>query len=242
MSHYFLLLKIFLTYSLLSPIANAVAVTLTKTEFHRVLSVGKAEFQTLAASEGERLEVYADYESDFDNAYSRREGTEVSLIFYGGIKSRPLMNSDVLALVFCHELGHLYGGTPYSLPELRKSIEGQADDWAIRSGCLARLLERVPAGPVVENDSREWIENFCKEDGGDFCFRTLNAIKGLTRGFSRGAGEKTPSFSSPDPRQVSETLRTHPSPQCRMDSYLAAYRGIKRPACWFFRDFQSINL
>jgi hypothetical protein len=210
---------------------------LSEKDFYETLSHGKAHFQTLAASQGEVLEVYADYDTEFDNAYSRREGSQVSITVYGGLKNRPLMNSDVLSLVFCHELGHLYGGEPYSNADLKKSLEGQADYWALFSGCADDLLARTPPPIPTSEDSVDWIDQNCRENDPTRtplqCRRLMIAIERLSKAFHRGPRESSPHFWTPDPSRVNETLRTHPAVQCRMDTLFRASRRLSRPLCWF---------
>jgi len=210
---------------------------LSKQDFYRTLGLGKALFQPLAEAHFEELEIYAAYDSQLDNAFARREGKEVSLTFFGGMRLRVGMNRDVLALIFCHELGHLYGEDPYSNRELRKSVEGQADYWAILSGCFETMLENMPdPNDWTAQDPRQNIADLCRGTLRN-CERVHRAMIRLARSVRRERGEAAPDLMLRDNSQVEETLRTHPSAQCRLDTFRAGFQKLPRPSCWFKETF-----
>lgn len=126
-------------------------------------------------------------------------------------------SASVLQFLFCHELGHILGGTPYKTKKLGRkyehvllSVEGQADYWAGLS-CLSSFTDQ----PL--------------ESAFDF-FSTLSRMVQSWTGessfyqFSRDAEEIHTYYDS-----------EYPSFQCRFNSAVAGIRHESRPTCWFPR-------
>lgn len=173
---------------------------------------------------------------------------------------QPKMTDDVLTLILCHELGHLFGGSPLRpVPEgwdgpvgpngeSLFSAEGQADYYASRV-CFRKLAgpsaRKVPApSPRVKAIcEKEWGMDVV---GIELCERTaVAALAFLTLNF-----EFPISFETPDQTVADRTLvAEYPLRQCRLDTFVSAAgvraeRGLdlrilpaepreSRLPCWF---------
>lgn len=197
---------------------------LSKKRFYSVISLMKATYEPLAQQHGRKLEFLASYEENWAQAFSRRWETD-QIIVFGGIAGIPGMTEDSLALILCHELGHLYGGVPYSDVYNQLAVEGQADYWATLfcfSEVVAKLPNRIPLSSSLSS-CRNNIQ----------CARTLDASLVMTAFFADNRSLPHPSLETPDISVVTEVLMTHPSPQCRLDTLWAGIQKNNRPQCWF---------
>jgi hypothetical protein len=187
--------------------------TITKSEFLTTLSLARKIFAPLAATNNRKLEIFSDWNSDWTQAFARRWDTDQILI-YGGIARITAGTQDSLALLICHELGHLYGGIPYSDEHNQLSAEGQADWWATNY-CWSRFSEQLPS---TNPDSKD---------------RALRAALVVTAFYAKNRNIPAPLPNTPDSTVVEETVLTHPEPQCRLDTYLAGLINNPRPLCWW---------
>lgn len=185
---------------------------MTKTQFRSTVATARRLFSYLAENNGRRLEFFTDWDSDWAQAFARRWESDQILI-HGGIARIPGGNVDSLALLICHELGHLYGGTPYSDSHNSLSAEGQADWWATKE-CWPVIA------PALSSDV-------------DIGGRGQRAALVATAFYAANRGLSAPKVSTPDPSEVGKTLLTHPEPQCRLDTYVAGLKGQERPRCWW---------
>lgn len=175
-----------------------------KRDFFRLLKKFQNQFTPLALTYGDTLNVMGGWnDPTADMAFSRRWGNDAQILVYRGMAHRKELGQKGLMLILCHELGHLYGGTPSS--SMGNSVEGQADYWATNI-CLTQVLP--------------------KEDH-------LFAINEVAHFLANNWDVKIPSEETPDTTIVDETLQVHPHPQCRFDTYLAGLRMQPRPRCWF---------
>lgn len=214
------------------------------------------------------------------NAYATKDDNNNPLIrVTGGMANHELLTTDGLALILCHEVGHFLGGEPKKLrgrstKRSWSSAEGQADYYA-NAVCLKKLFRILP--PIQEfkeiketatlartekslnGINRSYlneIERLCETP---LCNRialaSLNVaqVYATTRFFNREL-----SFTYPDNSTVYETLYSHPNPQCRLDTMVAALRckdseklsfklndpisgacktpEFRRPRCWYYPD------
>lgn len=196
-----------------SPFAHATSDSITRTEFLTTLSLARKIFSPLATVSNRRLEIFSDWNSNWTQSFARRWDTDQVLI-YGGIARIPGGTQDSLALLICHELGHLYGGTPYSDISNLLSAEGQADWWATNY-CWPRFAEQLPSTNPDIND------------------RALKAALVVTAFYAANRNIPAPQPNTPDATVVEETLLTHPEPQCRLDTYIAGLENAPRPSCWW---------
>jgi len=185
----------------------------SKTDFRLVLAALEKVFSPVAASMSRTLEFQYDWDADWAQAFARRWETD-QVVIYGGIARIPGSTTDSLALILCHELGHLYGGEPFSDEYNKLALEGQADYFATLD-CWDRVITEIP---VREGNERD---------------RAFAAALTVTAFFASNRGIAAPKIETPDTTVVTTTLKTHPEPQCRLDTYMAGLEKAERPRCWW---------
>jgi hypothetical protein len=221
MSEYPFLMKILTALLLISINASASidgfnrtpAQKLPKRQFLEVIRLLREEFQPLAQANGRRLVFQTDYDDDWAQAFARRWETD-QVVVYGGMAGLKGGSEDSLALILCHELGHLYGGQPFGDDVNKLALEGQADYWST-SVCFRKIVSKLT--------TRD----------GSMNVRTIEAAKVVTAFYADNINLPHPMLLSPDPTRVSVSLKTHPTPQCRLDTLMAGLKFESRPACWF---------
>lgn len=186
---------------------------ITRNQFLQTLAIARKTFSNLATDNHRRLEIFSDWNSDWTQAFARRWDTD-QLLIYGGLARIPQGSQDSLALLICHELGHLYAGRPYSDEHNALSAEGQADWWATQY-CWPRFIQQLPNSSLTANE------------------RAIKAALIVTAFYARNRNIPAPTVETPDLTEVDETVLTHPEPQCRLDTYLAGLFNQPRPRCWW---------
>lgn len=134
-----------------------------------------------------------------------------------GVLKAPGLTPDVLRILVCHELGHLFGGDP------KKDVPYEWDG---------------PVGP-------DGFSLLSAEGQADYysaeCFRKLTDNKVSSDRIAK-AGlafltlvKKFPiAINTPDLSVTPELIRnSYPSRQCRLDTIVRAARGESRPLCWY---------
>jgi len=208
---------------------------ITKKVFNEELSLMQKRFSFLAEEKKYTLEIYPDWDATtWANALARRWPPEDQIIVYSGLAYRKEFLTDTLALGVCHELGHLYGGVPYSDNYNQISGEGQADYWAT-TNCF---VEAMNLFDYKDDDStpRIAVKNFCETQtkfSSALCIRLLKAVERLGSFFAHNAKLPEPHFETPDQGVVNQTVLTHNDPQCRVDTFMAGLFGGDRPKCWY---------
>lgn len=197
---------------------------LPKARFHAVIKVLENEFQSLAAANGRKLEFYTDYDEDWAQAFARRWETD-QVIVYGGASGLSGGSEDSFALILCHEVGHLYGGEPYSDDHNKLAVEGQADFWSTRE-CFKRVVGKLSVKVASESSLK-----YCK--GEVVCARTVDAALVVTAFYADNRSLVHPKLETPDLSVAEATNRTHPLPQCRLDTLRAGLEFLIRPLCWY---------
>lgn len=213
------------------------AYTITRAEFLSTLSIARKLFTPLAAEKNRRLEIFSDWNSNWTQAFARRWDTDQVLI-YGGIARIPGGTQDSLALLLCHEIGHLYAGAPYSDEHNMLSAEGQADWWATNL-CwfqLAKELKTSTQNLRTTSNSLSEISQPPAEELFKLKDRALKAALIVTAFYAANRNIPAPLIETPDLTIVDKTLLTHPEPQCRLDTYVAGLIGSPRPFCWWKAD------
>lgn len=185
---------------------------ISKTLFQRTIINIAKEFQELPDWLNEKLLVYADWNSPTADSALARRWDNAQLLVYRGMAHRREIDPDSLALIVCHELGHLYGGAPLKPEGKYIAAEGQADYFATRY-CLRRALASIRKDRIDE--------------------RALAAIHRVGAFLANNWEHPIPSFKTPAQNSVSKTILDHPKPQCRFDTYWAGYNGMPRPNCWY---------
>ena len=156
------------------------------------------------------------------------DGTFWVVNVYGGLPRHQLTTTHSFTLAVCHELGHFFGGLPYSGINLYPS-EGQADYWGALK-CLKKYLLLYPSERVVDVELPSNVRQKChtiynsSSEEEQICLRVALSGYQLAQMFLSIKEENNRiDFSTPDPLVVSQTnYSSYPSTQCRLDSYLAA--------------------
>lgn len=195
------------------PVLKFVDGGLTRTEFTQTIKTFEAVFASYAARDNRVFEILSDWNESWPQAFARRWETD-HLIVYGGIARIPGSTVDSFALTLCHEVGHLYGGEPFGDEHNRMAVEGQADYWAT-SECWEKIVHELP---LREGSVQE---------------RGVAAAIILTAFFAANRNLPAPRVETPDTSVAERINRTHPLPQCRLDTYLAGLELKERPLCWW---------
>jgi hypothetical protein len=154
----------------------------------------------------------------------------VSVYVRGGLVRVPEMTENILALVLCHELGHVLGGAPYQdIPGSEwTSIEGQADFFA-SSQCLPKYLQKISDDKLSSIELKK---------------KVLETSLAATLFFQKySPSEKEPVALEKTASEIATTLNriSYPSLQCRLDTFKAGASCVtgpttcKAPACWLPR-------
>ena len=228
------------------PTNARVASGLTEREFNDVLD----EFEGVMWDEvnnqegGAKLTVKRRWNDGAVNAYAAQYGIYREVTFFGGLARHPLMTTDAMRLVACHELGHHLAGRPY-WPQRDPSnpyifIEG-TEDWAASEGesdyyaslkCFRHLVIEGQKNnfPILSSDLTKYPKSefnearkkcdasFTDSQDQEVCLRA--SLAGLTLGnLFKQFYDLDTSFSTPDRSIVSKTNYRHPKGQCRTDTY-----------------------
>lgn len=158
----------------------------------------------------------------------------------GAVPQSAPMNMDGYAIVACHELGHILGGTPKQTSALAQwsSVEGQADYYATNQ-CMWHYVKNLQSSDVIHDFDKESVAR-CDEVFGDDinkmlgCLRITSGILAMVDYFNQTISkDNNISLTSHDETKVTKTLQKYPSPQCRVDTWLAGLYNQPRPRCWF---------
>ncbi|MGE0173439.1 MAG: hypothetical protein AB7T49_11650 [Oligoflexales bacterium] len=195
---------------------------LSELEFNEVLDKVEASYKPVFESHGAVLIIQKLWNDDEENASASRTENSWIVTMYGGLARNSKITKDAYTLIACHELGHHLGG--FVFKEKWSAAEGQSDYFAAMS-----CLERLWGNAAEENrSSRKSVDPKAKEmcDGvhsdsarQDLCYRVMMA------GYSAAsslAGQGAVSFSTPDEYETNVTNVWHPTPQCRLDTFIQA--------------------
>ena len=178
------------------------------------------------------LNVIRLWESDTVNGEAYGKGEQnLTIKLHGGLARHKDMTRDSLALIVCHEIGHLKGGAPLKFketPEYSPSIESQSDYFAALK-CFRKfaegddhekLLVNINVPPYV-NDSCE--SAWRKTNEVALCKRTAMAGWAMMNVFKDLMSDKTIlNFSTPDLTITERTYKYHADLQCRLDTIFQA--------------------
>ncbi len=195
------------------------------------------------------------------------------IMLNGGALRRPGFTRDETALIACHELGHLIGGEPTKLTNgggisviidgeddsgfrYRTSVEGQSDYWAA-SRCLKQYFsvqnnaawETGLNSPRNQQAAALCEKNYVTRVEQLICERSIEsalrfAYDEWAYSKERKSGIPAPQVNTPDSVVVEQTRISHPSPQCRLDTFVAGALCKEcnsdlnvtmgpRPSCWY---------
>ena len=194
-----------------------------------------------------------DWETPYFSAWVTDDAPgKYTISIWGGLTRIPGMNDNGLAMVMCHEVGHLLGGEPRSkLPAfLWASSEGQSDYYA-SAVCLKRyysLLEKL--GKLTEPHVEKTLYTRCLKNypqTRDFliCLNIMDGINAFSKMLEHLSPEaKKTSFHHRSPRVQNTNFNSYPDSQCRIETLIAgSLCAIKdypcqkgataRPHCWY---------
>ena len=198
--------------------------------FNKIIDIGYDLYADTARNWNETLTFTRLWNDPTVNASAWRDGqgsTEVTM--YGGMIRRPEVLPLGFALVMCHELNHLYGGTPYIDLRNRMAAEGQAD-WSGAGWCLYNVALKLKDTSPFQ--TTPFMDKSCKAD--PVCLQELGGAWGLGKLLASLGYERMPDFETPDTSVVSRTELSYPrTAQCRLDTYLNGVLGLERPRCWY---------
>jgi len=204
--------------------------------FNKVIDATYKIYKPLADANNESLVINKKWSDSTVNANVTRYWGTVYINMYGGLFRRPETTVEGFALVLCHEIGHAYGGTPYIRAYNKLSAEGQADYYGAKE-CLHQVLKELNLSEY-ELEPTYFMEDTCEKaytgDRADSCVRSLIGGQSLGNLLATLRKVDQPSYQTPDPTVVEETLVSYPETvQCRLDTYLRGTLNQSRPNCWF---------
>lgn len=235
-------------------------------------------YEPIFAKNNKQLIIDIQWDEAKVNAYATTDDNNNPLIrVTGGMANHELLTPDGLALILCHEVGHFLGGEPKKLrgrstKRSWSSAEGQADYYA-NAVCLKKLFKLLPEFQHVADaksihDSNEksnnstqsrYINEINQLCDTPLCHRIALASLNVAKVYATtGFYERELSLIYPDESTVYQTLYSHPGPQCRLDTLIAALRcenseeltfklndpisgacdepDFRRPRCWYYPD------
>ena len=204
--------------------------------FSHIIDIAYDLYKPLADMNNESLTINKKWNDPTVNANCSRFMGTVTINMFGGLFRRQEITPEGFALVLCHEIGHAYGGTPYLSTWRKMSAEGQADYYGAKD-CHHNIMDKLnlqesEVGPL------SFIDETCDEHFTgkryDTCVRGLQSGQSLANLLATIKKEDQPSYLTPDPTVVNETLLSYPATiQCRLDTYYAGVLQQSRPLCWF---------
>lgn len=213
---------------LLSLVVTNAQAAISKGTFDRVIELVEAAYRADFSAINQRLRIDRYWDSDHQKASASSEedtwGVISTIRVDGGIARHVEITQDAFLLIMCHEIGHhLAGG-----PKIWKfSVEGQADYYGA-SECMRRLLplmseeDQVPYTPAAKLVHGKCAQVFSGKDELELCNRIAWAGEALSRFFASRKELPSPTFEIQDNSIVVGVVSGAASPQCRLDTYLAA--------------------
>jgi hypothetical protein len=228
----------------------------TEARYHEVLNRFIAIMKPRVEARGGVLRIKRDWSDGAVNAWAWREGNRYWVEAPGGAARYYLINEEAFLATLCHEMGHLLGGAP-SRHEI--SFEGQSDYYSAAK-CLRMVLAEIEPFKVIPPSAE--IVSSCSvwpdQEQRTICERTMIGALSVTSYYAQLDKVIVPQISTPSEEKVNQTLRSHPTAQCRLDSYVAGalcpvphsedfkdsdpqagachlghFPQYARPGCWF---------
>lgn len=201
---------------------TAMAVTgLTQIEFEEVINKFSNFWSPIIMNKYQKKLVFEnDWDAQRVNASATRDDDNNPVIkVSGGLARHPEITKNGLILILCHELGHHLGGAPKSFRGRSKkrswsSAEGQADYFATTKCMPKMVLNDVLYQETVKMDHPQCQNDLCK--------KIAPAALSVGNLFASLKGEwERPSIETKSPHSVFRTFYQHPTPQCRLDTFIA---------------------
>lgn len=148
---------------------------------------------------------------------------------------------DVIAMILCHEVGHLLGGFPFKgavpgvpLAEGTKEAAEMQSDYFAGKECLPRLFASEPEVNArfrdeVDASTRARCDDVWRDEGArDVCYRIARTAERFGIRDARRNGHPTPDLETPATDEVERTLSDYANSQCRVDTVVQGALCTKR--------------
>lgn len=170
------------------------------------------------------------WESNKAQASVGKNDKEVHATVHGGLARLKNMTKDSLALILCHEIGHILGGAPMVQPSRKYSSEAQSDYFANKT-CFKKYMKINTS--QFENILTDSEMRLCKSKEVN-CFRHLSAIKSESLSFKEAGLDYPSSLLTRSNKLASITLyNDYPDSICRQETAIMGALGKERPSCWY---------
>jgi len=223
--------------------------------FGELMSRALELYQPVAHASGQTFEIRIT-EASHDSASAGFEGRLAYVEVPRRVLENPRLNADTFAIILCHEIGHLYGGSPRKSQSFEgtqpvaedgftfSTSEGQSDYFAT-AVCFRRLAHE--SAPLVEIGKSQavpaLVQAQCQTswptsiESRQLCERAAVA----SFQFLRLSFAFPISFETPDSSTAPHLIRdSYPSRQCRLDTL---FRGALCPDEMPLKlDFWNSNL
>lgn len=213
--------------SLSFPVGIKTSSELQFIETINLMKKNETMFRSYAQGYGANLVVKIDWKNAEVNAFaSRPDPKTYQITMTGGFARFPGMTYDAYTMVFCHELGHHFGGAPLK-PNSWASAEGQSDYWGSMK-CLRKVFasddnEKKLAGKTIPTEVKKNCDQIYLNNSDRYtCYRislTAKHLTNLMNQMQNVIGQT--SFSTPSTKTVETTIIGHPENQCRLDTYFS---------------------
>lgn len=208
---------------------------LTQDESNHIVNLIVKEFAPNLQRVGWFLSGKIDWLNPEENAtYSIESQNKINLLVFGGAARATEVSREALAVIVCHELGHVYGFLTKTGNSKTYGMEGEADYFATNV-CAPLAISKMrtisTAAPIPYAVIKKCQRlNYLKPE---ICMRTNQAALAASRFRSRILSQKEPSFLTPDQTQVGQTNPDLTSAQCGLDTFFLASLNLGRPRCWY---------
>lgn len=218
------------------PVSAARQSGMSRETFFKVVETVFGYFQRDFTQRGLIFQPRISWENPAVNAEAKLMGRVAIVDVFGGLARYPGMNTDTLALVLCHEIGHHLGGAPIVMRhDGEGSDEGQADYFAT-SKCMRRIFYGTDQTTYVQSQRNQnqspqnrFIFQQCQRKyqrlhDQAVCARTGQASVRLTEIIANILNSENqikinrPSLVTPDRTVQAFMLEGYPSVQCRLDT------------------------
>jgi len=191
------------------------------------------------------FEVDKRWDSDTPNMGVSKRNERLSLTIHGGYARLKGLNSEGFKIALCHEMGHIFGGSPRVQPTGKYSSEGQSDYFA--PSCFKELNAGKNNKDFLKGKTlTPFIKKSCQKYNGReelLCQRTMLAIHSDMEGF-RDLPNHNETFSM---EEIDSTIaqytnfNDYPNYQCRINTLVAGALELERPRCWYNPNNHEIN-
>ncbi len=201
---------------------------ISQEQFNKVIDKIETAYSPVIRQMRGTLQIERRWEDGTVNAGASRSGKIWLVKMYGGLARHIAITEDGFSLALCHEIGHHIGGAPKIKSAFSAenwgSNDGQADYWSTLK-CLRTIFLNDDNETVVKSmNVPAVLLSSCKKAHPNkkesaVCIRSGMAAASVSNLFADISEEEVAQFNTPDSRLVSITADSHPSTQCRLDTF-----------------------